>query len=127
MHHADWEVRATLSPSNDALDALASLFPPGSVVGAPKIRAAQRIAELEDEPRGVYCGAIACVDDSGTTRANVAIRTAVWTPEEVRYHVGGGIVADSDPAAEWEETLHKGRALGRALAGLQTPEDLIGR
>lgn len=122
VHHASWDVSATMREGEDALSTLAALFPPGSVVGAPKVRAAQRIHELEDEPRGVYCGAIAFVSDSGTARASVAIRTAVWTPESVRYHVGGGIVADSDPTAEWEETLHKGTALGEALTGVAMPE-----
>ncbi|TNE85448.1 MAG: aminodeoxychorismate/anthranilate synthase component I [Deltaproteobacteria bacterium] len=122
VHHASWDVSARLAEGRDALDALAAVFPPGSVIGAPKVRAAQRIAELEGEPRGVYCGAVTMVSDAGTLRASVAIRTAVWTPTSVRYHVGGGIVADSDPRAEWEETLHKGTALGQALAGHVTPE-----
>lgn len=122
VHHASWDVTAELAPGRDALDALAALFPPGSVIGAPKVRAATRIAELEAEPRGAYCGAVAYVADTGLARASVAIRTAVWTPDGVRYHVGGGVVADSDPTAEWEETLHKGTALGRALAGHPTPE-----
>ncbi|MCO4745479.1 MAG: anthranilate synthase component I family protein [Proteobacteria bacterium] len=122
VHHASWDVTATLREDADAFTALAALFPPGSVVGAPKVRAAQRIHEIEDGPRGIYCGAMAFVSDSGTARASVAIRTAVWTPDAVRYHVGGGIVADSDPTAEWQETLHKGTALGEALTGHRTPE-----
>ncbi len=117
VHHAGVDVTATLEPGRDAWDALAALFPPGSVTGAPKVRACQRIATLEHAPRGVYCGAIGFVDDSGDAGFSVAIRTAVARGDAVRYHVGGGIVADSDPDDEWWETVHKGRALDAALCG----------
>lgn len=120
VHHASWDVVAELAEGRDALDALAAVFPPGSVIGAPKVRAATRIAQLEKEPRGVYCGAIGFVTDTGRARASVAIRTAVWTPSSVRYHVGGGVVADSSPSAEWEETVHKGTVLHRALTGSES-------
>lgn len=116
-HHASAVVSATLAPARDAWDALAALFPPGSVTGAPKLRAVQRIAELEPEPRGVYCGAVGYVSDHGRAAWSVAIRTAVWADGAARYHVGGGIVVDSDPAAEWEETLVKGARLREALTG----------
>jgi para-aminobenzoate synthetase component 1 len=117
VHHAAQRVSAVLADGEDAWSALAATFPPGSVTGAPKIRACQRIAELEASPRGVYCGAIGYVSASGIARWNVAIRTAVWTPGRVRYHVGGGIVADSDPAEEWDETVAKGTLMARAFAG----------
>jgi len=117
VHHTSATVRGTLEPGRDAWDALAALFPPGSVTGAPKVRACQRIAELEADPRGVYCGAIGFVSATGAASWSVAIRTAVASGDRLRYHVGGGIVADSDPDAEWWETVHKGAALERAFAG----------
>lgn len=115
LHHAVQEVGGRLRPEVGPWAALAALFPPGSVTGAPKIRACQRIAELESHPRGVYCGAIGGVCDSGRALFNVAIRTAVIAEGTGRYHVGGGIVAASDPTDEWLETEVKARALARAL------------
>lgn len=117
--HAEQRVRATLREGLDAWDALATLFPPGSVTGAPKIRATQRIAELEWEPRGVYCGAIGFASDHRRAAFNVAIRTAVFAGTRARWHVGGGIVADSDPEAEWEETVDKGTVLSQAITGTE--------
>ncbi|MEQ1501479.1 MAG: chorismate-binding protein, partial [Myxococcota bacterium] len=117
VFHAAWPVRAELLPGRDAWDALAATFPPGSVTGAPKVRACQRIAALEPHPRGVYCGAIGYAADGGDARFSVAIRTGVFDGPDARYHVGGGIVVDSDPAAEWDETVAKELALRRALVG----------
>ncbi len=115
VHHAWQEVSARLEPGRDAWDALAACFPPGSVTGAPKVRACQRIRQLEDGPRGVYCGAIGYVGRDGSARWSVAIRTAVFDGDRARYHVGGGVVAASDPADEWWETVAKGRQLARAF------------
>jgi para-aminobenzoate synthetase component 1 len=115
--HASQRVEADLRPDVDGWDALAALFPAGSVTGAPKLRAMQRIAELEPEPRGLYCGAIGWAADGGDMAWSVAIRTAIWTGDDLRFHVGGGIVIGADCAAEWEETEHKGRALREALLG----------
>ncbi len=117
--HAEQTVHARIRPEHDAWDALAALFPPGSVTGAPKVRATQRIAQLEPHPRGVYCGAVGHVSDHGRASFNVAIRTAVVRGDRARWHVGGGIVADSDPAAEWEETVAKGTVLAKALTGTE--------
>jgi para-aminobenzoate synthetase component 1 len=117
VHHTWWPVSAELAPEHDTWDLLAATFPPGSVTGAPKVRACERIAELEPEPRGIYCGAIGYVDDSGDSTWSVAIRMAVLQPTRARYHVGGGIVAGSEPSAEWEETVTKETALRRALIG----------
>lgn len=117
VHHASQDVEARLKPGLDAWDALAATFPPGSVTGAPKIRACHRIRELEPAPRGVYCGAIGYVSDAGRASWSVAIRTAVHSGATLRWHVGGGVVIDSDPADEWDETVAKGRALAAALGG----------
>jgi para-aminobenzoate synthetase component 1 len=96
-------------------DALRATFPGGSVTGAPKIRAMQIISELEQTPRGPYCGAIGFVSRSGHASFNVAIRTATIADGPgggiLDYAVGAGIVADSDPAAEWQETLDKAGVL----------------
>jgi para-aminobenzoate synthetase component 1 len=115
VHHASQPVRAELRPGVDAWGVLAALLPFGSITGAPKVRACQRIAALEEGPRGVYCGALGYVADGGAARWSVAIRAAVFRDGDARYHVGGGIVADSEPAAEWAETEAKGAALAEAL------------
>ncbi len=115
VHHASWPVHATLTPGKDAWDALAAAFPPGSVIGAPKVRAAQRIAELEPKPRGVYCGAVGYAADGGDATFSVAIRVAVFHADAARYHVGCGIVVGSDPEHEWAESVAKERALRNAL------------
>jgi para-aminobenzoate synthetase component 1 len=115
VHHASWPVEATLSERFGTWDALAALFPPGSVTGAPKVRATERIAELEPRPRGVYCGVLGYAADGGDAAFSVAIRVAIVHGDRARYHVGGGIVVGSDPALEWEETVAKERALRAAL------------
>ena len=91
---------------------VAALFPCGSIVGAPKIRAAEIIRSLEPAPRGVYTGALGAISPSGDMSFNVAIRTAVLKPDGTgRYDVGGGIVADSDPGEEYDEACLKARVL----------------
>lgn len=118
VFHASQEVHARLSPGRDVWDALAAASPPGSVTGCPKIRATAWIDRLEPEPRGAYCGSIGFVSDHGPAVWSVAIRTAVYHDDGARWQVGSGIVADSDPTAEWHETVAKGRLLARAIAGL---------
>lgn len=106
-----WQATSTISGTlREGLtpaDLVRATFPPGSVTGAPKVRAMQIIDELETTPRGYYCGALGWVDDSGGMSLNVAIRTASITGDTLTYHAGAGIVADSDPAEEWAETLAK--------------------
>ncbi len=114
VHHTSQPVRGELANGKDGWDALAALFPPGSVTGAPKVAACRHIARLEPHARGVYCGAIG-YGTADEARWNVAIRTAVHAGDEARYHVGGGIVVDSVPEDEWRETEHKGRALAHAF------------
>jgi para-aminobenzoate synthetase component 1 len=97
-------------------DLVRATFPPGSVTGAPKVRAMQIIDELEPVPRGFYCGALGWLDDSGAMSLNVAIRTATITGDRLTYHAGAGIVADSDPDAEWAETLSKAEIIARLAA-----------
>ncbi len=115
LWHAEQTVEAKLLPEADALDALAAAFPPGSVTGAPKVRAMEVIHRLEPVPRGVYTGAIGWLSDCGDARFSVAIRTATVANGRARFHVGAGIVADSQPEREWEETLAKAQALAVSL------------
>jgi para-aminobenzoate synthetase / 4-amino-4-deoxychorismate lyase len=115
-------VTARLAPGRDGIDALAALFPCGSITGAPKIRAMQLIDEIEDRPRGIYTGAIGRLDRRGGAAFNVAIRTLHLKPGADRavMGLGSGIVADSDPAAEWRECVAKG-----AFVASQNRFDLI--
>jgi para-aminobenzoate synthetase component I len=113
--HTVAEVSGELAAGADAIDAILAAFPGGSITGAPKVRAMQIIAELERARRGVYTGAIGYLGFDGDVALNIAIRTIVCHDGLATYHVGGGMVWDSDPAAEYEETLAKGRALHEAL------------
>jgi len=115
VHHRVAEVIGRLEQSSDRVDLIAAAFPGGSITGAPKVRAMEIIDELEDGRRGPYTGSIGILTDQGDMELNIAIRTAVVSRGSVRVHVGGGIVADSDPVAEYEETLAKGLALFQAL------------
>ena len=104
-----------LQPQYDAFDLLRATFPAGTVSGAPKIRAMEIIAELEGEPRGPYAGAVGYVSYDGSMDTCIAIRTMVVRGETVHVQAGAGIVADSDPAREYQETLDKARALAVAV------------
>ncbi|MBI2241149.1 MAG: aminodeoxychorismate synthase component I [Magnetospirillum gryphiswaldense] len=117
IHHLVSVVTGQLRPDQDAVDLLQAAFPPGSITGAPKIRAMEIIAQLETAPRGPYCGAYGWIGDDGAMDLAVAIRVAAWRDRQVAIHAGGGITADSDPAAEYDETLVKAGPILRALAG----------
>jgi para-aminobenzoate synthetase/4-amino-4-deoxychorismate lyase len=120
FHALTSTVRAELRADTSFVQVLRALFPCGSIVGAPKIRAGQILAEIETNDRGLYTGAIGFIAPNGTTCLNVAIRTAVIkSTGEGYFGVGGGIVADSDPDAEFEEALLKAKVL------LDLAEDVI--
>jgi para-aminobenzoate synthetase component 1 len=119
--HGVATVEGMLRPDVTFVDLLRATFPGGSITGAPKIRAMQIIDELEPVRRGPYCGAIGYLRADGTIELNVAIRTMIAKDGRIHIPVGGGIVADSDPAAEYEETLVKARAMFAAL-GLSLPQ-----
>jgi anthranilate synthase component 1 len=108
-------VEGTLSAEHDRLDALVSCFPAGTVSGAPKVRAMEIIAELESGRRGVYAGAVGYLDCGGDLDFCITIRTVVIENGRAYVQAGAGIVADSDPAAEYEETRDKARAVIQAL------------
>ena len=115
VHHLVSTVVGDLEPGRDALHLLRAAFPGGSITGAPKLRAMEIIAELEPSRRSVYCGSIGYWSLTGDLDTNIAIRTAIVQGDRVSFSAGGGIVADSDPAQEYEETLDKARGLIDAL------------
>ena len=111
VHHLVSTVTGRLAPGRDAIDLLRGAFPGGSITGAPKVRAMQIIEEIEPHRRGVYCGAIGYVGYDGNMDTNIAIRTLVHSHGTVRFWAGGGIVADSQRDAEYQETFDKAAAL----------------
>ena len=114
--HIVSNVTGQLKPELSAMDALRAILPAGTLSGAPKIRAMEIIDELEPVKRGVYGGAVGYLAWNGNMDTAIAIRTAVIKDGELHVQAGGGIVADSVPALEWEETLNKRRAMFRAVA-----------
>jgi para-aminobenzoate synthetase component 1 len=121
VHHLVATVEGRLHEGRDLADLLRATFPGGSITGAPKIRAMEIIAELEPTQRSVYTGAVGCIGFDGSMDLNIAIRTMLVRGQKMWFQAGGGIVADSDPAAEYEETWHKARAMVQAaLQGEQT-------
>lgn len=121
LHHLVGDVVADLPEGCTAERVLASLFPGGSITGAPKLRSMEWIARLEEEGRGFFTGSLGALDSRGHGLFNILIRTLMWRPRgeagcgEVGFHVGGGITIDSDPVAEDEETLVKARGVLAAL------------
>ena len=107
VHHLVSVVEAEARDGLDAIDLLQAIFPGGSVTGAPKIRAMEVIAELEQQPRGLYCGSIGWLGFNGDADFNIAIRTALFVQDKAYVQGGGGITARSQPAAEYEESLTK--------------------
>jgi len=114
--HIVSNVIGQLKPELTALDVLRATFPAGTLSGAPKIRALEILDELEPVKRGVYGGAVGYLGWQGNMDTAIAIRTAVIKGGEIHIQAGAGVVADSVPQLEWEETLNKGRAVFRAVA-----------
>ncbi|HEX7775300.1 MAG TPA: aminodeoxychorismate synthase component I, partial [Parvibaculum sp.] len=128
VHHLVSTVRGTLRDGETSADLLAACFPGGSITGAPKLRAMEIIAELEPTTRGPYCGAIGYLGFDGAMDTSIAIRTMLVEGRRITFQAGGGIVADSDPASEYDETLAKARAMirvsgARSTAGAATVEE----
>ena len=114
-------VVGTLNMGNDELDALAAVFPGGTITGTPKLRSIEVIDSLEAYPRGFYTGSLGYINHSGDMEFNILIRTLQLKESQEGWegllHVGAGIVADSNPAREYQETLHKAEAWRRILCG----------
>ncbi|MGD8266114.1 MAG: aminodeoxychorismate synthase component I [Chromatiales bacterium] len=113
VHHMISTVSGRLREGEDAMSLLRACFPGGSITGAPKIRAMEIIEELEPARRGIYCGAIGTIGFNGDMDSSIVIRTLVRRGDRAHYWVGGGIVADSEPDAEYQECLDKARAFRR--------------
>ena len=111
VHHLVSTVVGELAEGCDALSLLRDCFPGGSVTGAPKQRAMEIIEQLEPQRRGIYCGSIGYIGFDGNMDSNIAIRTLVYSAGEIRFWAGGGIVADSEASAEYQETLDKAAAM----------------
>ncbi len=117
VFHLTSTVEGRLKTGMDAVDLLRASFPGGSITGAPKVRAMEIIDELEPTRRSVYTGAIGYLGFDGAMDLNIVIRTIICKDNRAYFQVGGAVVFDSDPEAEYQETLDKGRALMRALEG----------
>ena len=115
VHHLVSTVTGVLEAGRDAADLLRATFPGGSITGAPKVRAMEIIAELEPARRAVYCGSIGYLGLDGALDTSIVIRTILLRRATAYFQAGGGIVADSDPASEYQETLDKAQGLMQAL------------
>jgi anthranilate synthase component 1 len=113
--HIVSDVRGKLNADKDIFDALYSIFPAGTLSGAPKIRAMEIIHELEPNRRGIYSGAIGYFDFSGDMNTCIAIRTMVIKDDTIYFQAGAGIVYDSNPTKEFEETIDKASAINSAI------------
>jgi para-aminobenzoate synthetase component 1 len=117
LHHLVSVVEAEAREGIGPTDIIRASFPPGSITGAPKIRAMEIIDELEPVRRSVYCGALGWIGPTGDLDLSVAIRTFVAAHGRLSLHVGGAVVADSDPSLEWQESMHKAARLLAAAGG----------
>jgi len=119
VFHLTSTVTGALRAGLDALDLMTACFPGGSITGAPKIRAMEILEDLEPVRRHIYTGSIGYLDWSGDADWSIAIRTALVTPRAIHYAAGGGITADSEPEAEYQETLDKAAGLEAAIGALR--------
>lgn len=115
VHHLVAEIEGRLEDGKNIFDLIEAMFPGGSITGAPKKRAMEIIDELEKTKRGIYTGSIGYIDLSGNAMFNIAIRTLIYDSGKLYLNLGGGIVYDSEPEKEFEETLHKGKAIFLSL------------
>ena len=111
VHHLVSTVTGKLAEGKTAIDILRACFPGGSITGAPKLRSMEIVEELEPNRRGLYCGAIGYVGFDGNMDTSIAIRTAIYSHHEIRFYAGGGVVADSELAKEYRETLDKASSM----------------
>ncbi|HEX9924520.1 MAG TPA: anthranilate synthase component I family protein, partial [Anaerolineae bacterium] len=113
--HIVSDIQGKLKPGQDVFGLLRATFPAGTVTGAPKVRAMEIIDELETTRRGIYAGVLGYIGYDGTLDSCIAIRTIVMQGDRVYIQAGGGIVADSDPQREYEESLNKAKAMAEAI------------
>jgi para-aminobenzoate synthetase component 1 len=119
VFHAVATVAGQLRDGITFCDVLKAMFPGGSITGAPKIRSMEIIDETEPTARSIYTGSIGYIGIDGNVCLNIAIRTIIITAQKAFVQTGGGIVADSDPEAEWQETITKARALLAGITSVQ--------
>ena len=115
VHHIESNVRGRIRDGVDTVEVFRALFPGGTITGCPKVRTMQIIRELENSARRAYTGSLGYLNRDGTLDVNILIRTFMQQGQQLRFRAGGGIVADSDPQRELQETRHKARGLLRAL------------
>ncbi|WP_137010086.1 aminodeoxychorismate synthase component I [Aquitalea aquatilis] len=115
VHHIESNIRGRLRDDVSPLDTIRALFPGGTITGCPKVRTMQIIRELENSARRAYTGSLGYLNRDGSMDLNILIRTFMQEGQQLRFRAGGGIVADSDPQRELQETRHKARGLLRAL------------
>lgn len=120
VHHLVSTIHGSLKKGKDSLEILRGAFPGGSITGAPKIRAMEIIEELEPYKRGPYCGSMGYIDFNGAMDTNILIRTVIFSQNKASFHVGGGIVARSNPDVEYQETLDKAAGI---LDSFQSPSN----
>ncbi len=120
VHHLVSTITGSLRANLSPVDLLRACFPGGSITGCPKIRAMEITEELEPTRRGPYCGALGYVGFDGTMDTNIAIRTLVYQGSHVHFQVGGGIVADSNPEKEYQETMDKAEAIFRSFEATES-------
>jgi anthranilate/para-aminobenzoate synthase component I len=125
VFHAVATVGGQLRDDVSLCEVLKAMFPGGSITGAPKVRAMQIIEQLEPTARGLYTGSIGYIGVDGSVCLNIAIRTIIITNRRAYVQTGGGIVADSDPQAEWDETITKARALLAAIYSVERRADSV--
>jgi anthranilate synthase component 1 len=118
--HLVSNIECTIKKEMDVWDVIKACFPAGTLSGAPKVRAMELISQYEDYPRGPYGGAVGYIDFNGNMDFAITIRTAVIKDNQVIVRAGAGIVADSVPETEYEETINKAKSIERAV-------NLIGR
>ena len=123
MHNCS-QVESEIESSKDGLDAIEAVLPAGTLSGAPKIRACEIIGELESEERGIYGGALGYLDFAGNLDTCIAIRMAVKKDDKVYVQAGGGIVADSVPEKEYEESANKAAAVMQAIQNAEEVDEV---
>ncbi|HSG05168.1 MAG TPA: chorismate-binding protein, partial [Nitrospiria bacterium] len=117
--HIVSNIRGRLSPGKSPADVIEAVFPGGTITGVPKVRCMEIISELEPFARGPYTGSFGYISLSGELDLNIIIRSFLIKNKTAFFQVGGGIVADSDPFQEYDETIYKAAALMKALSGEQ--------